>query len=76
VYIWQRETGQLLEALPGHGSGSVNCVAWNPREPSMFASCSDDHTIRLWEPHPAPSIEDPPVKGKQWHDTDPGGAIG
>jgi len=76
VYIWQRETGQLLEALSGHGLGSVNCVAWNPRDPCMFASCSDDHTIRIWEPHPAPvSIEDPPMKGKQRPDMDLG-AVG
>lgn len=67
VYIWQRETGQLLESLTGHGPGSVNCVAWNPKDPCMFASCSDDHTIRIWE-----AVSDTesilggvPFKGKQ-----------
>ncbi|KAI0797559.1 WD40 repeat-like protein [Abortiporus biennis] len=49
VYVWKRETGELLEILKGHGDGSVNCVAWNPRNERMFASCSDDHTIRIWE---------------------------
>ncbi|KAK2466746.1 hypothetical protein APHAL10511_001004 [Amanita phalloides] len=50
VYVWHRDTGALLEALPGHGEGSVNSVAWNPRHERIFASCSDDFTIRIWEP--------------------------
>ncbi|KAH9066471.1 WD40 repeat-like protein [Lactarius vividus] len=50
VYIWHRDRAILLDVLTGHGSGSVNSVAWNPRNAQMFASCSDDFTIRLWEP--------------------------
>ena len=50
VYIWHSETGVLLEALTGHGEGSVNAVDWNPTNERMFASCSDDHSIRIWEP--------------------------
>lgn len=67
VYIWQRETGQLLESLIAcHGPGSVNCVAWNPTDPCMFASCSDDHTIRIWEAVSEPeSIGEVSIKGKQ-----------
>ena len=48
VYIWHRHSATLLEVLPGH-SGAVNAVCWSPRH-CMFASASDDHTVRVWEP--------------------------
>ena len=47
VYLWSRVTGVLLSALPGH-AGSVNAVAWCPATPHLFASASDDSTVRLW----------------------------
>ena len=57
IYLWQRDTGALPEVLSGHGEGSVNSVAWNPRNERIFASCSDDNTIRIWEaPPPEMSI--------------------
>jgi WD repeat-containing protein 26 len=49
VYAWDRDSGALLAKLPGHGASSVNAVAWHPVDPHMFASCSDDRTVRIWE---------------------------
>jgi len=77
VYVWNRETTALLEVLSGHGAGSVNSVAWNPKDERMFASCSDDHQIRIWEP-PPPELFDVPDGGEVSYGNDrpsDGGAL-
>ena len=61
--MWHRDTGIPLEVLPGHGEGSVNAVAWNPMNERMFASCSDDRTVRIWECPHASLLEQPTLGG-------------
>ena len=34
-----------------HGQ-DVNCVSWNPSDPGLLASCSDDGAIKIWRFHP------------------------
>jgi len=47
IYIWNRYNEDLIATLPGH-SGSVNAVSWCPGDSTIFASASDDHTVRVW----------------------------
>lgn len=49
IYVWNRETTNLIEILGGH-VGIVNCVRFNPKISTMFASCGDDGTVRIWQP--------------------------
>ncbi|OCF74989.1 hypothetical protein I204_03836 [Kwoniella mangroviensis CBS 8886] len=50
VYVWQGTAPNPIEVLSGHKE-VVNAVAWNPvAARRIFASCSDDHTIRIWQP--------------------------
>lgn len=49
VYIWNRQKSEPIAILSGH-SMTVNSVSWNPRNPHLLASASDDHTIRIWGP--------------------------
>ncbi|KAL0075156.1 WD40-repeat-containing domain protein [Phycomyces blakesleeanus] len=47
VYVWSREHQELLEVLCGH-TDTVNCVSWYSHTHTMFATGSDDGTIRIW----------------------------
>jgi len=47
VRLWQAETGQLLQALTGHGNW-VHCLAFSPSG-QQIASGSEDGQIYLWD---------------------------
>ena len=44
VYIWDRQSGNLLWRLDGHDE-IVNCVHWSSTNTERFASCSDNQTV-------------------------------
>lgn len=46
AHIWHRGNGELLEVLLNH-LGVVNGVNWNPVNPHVFRSASDDHNIQI-----------------------------
>ena len=41
LYLWNKEKGDLIEKIEGH-SQVINSVHWNPTDPFIFASASDD----------------------------------
>jgi COMPASS component SWD3 len=46
VYIWDQDTGEILQKLRGH-TGVTYEASWSVKQ-SMMASCSDDQTVKLW----------------------------
>ena len=46
VYIWDRDTGNVLQTLPAHDGVAYSAV-WNPLQ-SLLLSCGDDQVVRSW----------------------------
>ena len=47
VYLWHRKQERPIMIFSGH-TRTVNCVSWHPTLPLLFASASDDATVRIW----------------------------
>ncbi|XP_034555914.1 denticleless protein homolog [Notolabrus celidotus] len=51
TYIWKiSDPTHPVMTLQGH-SEEVTCVSWCPTDFTKIASCSDDHTVRIWRLH-------------------------
>jgi WD40 repeat protein len=49
IYVWNRDKGDLLAKIEGH-TLMVSAVHWSPSDPYVFASASDDQSVKLWGP--------------------------
>jgi ribosome assembly protein RRB1 len=50
IHIWEptQSSWQVSAAVPGHAS-SIEDIQWSPTEPTVFASCSSDGHINIYD---------------------------
>ena len=46
AYVWDRHYGSLLRKLPH--TDVVSAAAFNPRDPDVMVTASDDNTVKVW----------------------------
>ncbi|KAF8334044.1 uncharacterized protein EI90DRAFT_3121408 [Cantharellus anzutake] len=80
IYIWDRQTGQLLHTLHTSEDGlQLNCMAWNQAGENqlMLAAGARDGTVRIWTaslplpPQQNPLVEVPEIEKPPQGEGDP-----
>ncbi|UYV67124.1 rrb1, partial [Cordylochernes scorpioides] len=69
IFVWSiTEEGWKVYNTPlsGHQS-SVEDIQWSPNEQNVMASCSSDHTVKVWDVR---NLSKPPALDITAHDTD------
>lgn len=82
IHLWKPQSGGSWHvdqrSYAGH-EGSVEDIQWSPTEKTVFASCSVDTTVRIWDIRAAPSkacmlkvvAHDTDVNVLSWNKTEP-----
>ncbi|VDM74479.1 unnamed protein product, partial [Strongylus vulgaris] len=66
VVIWSIGNSKHTMRLRGH-KRVVNGVSWNPKYPTLLASCSEDMTVRIWNIARNDLPPEPPTSKKKGH---------
>ncbi|CAK8687149.1 unnamed protein product [Clavelina lepadiformis] len=82
IHLWKAKEGGTwhVDQRPFQGhTGSVEDIQWSPNERSVFASCSVDQTVRIWDVRASPAracmlttkAHDADVNVMDWNRNDP-----
>lgn len=49
ILIWSLASEAVGAQIDAAHDEDINCISWSPSEPSLFVSCSDDGSVKLWQ---------------------------
>eukprot|EP01083_Nonionella_stella_P069988 186964_1 len=62
VMLWNLELRSQVCVFEGH-TGTIWAIDFHPKDPSIIATGSNDHTVRIWTARPSPALLCPPLEG-------------